>query len=246
MMTNEASNSVTILMLNRELCDAQDKIKQLETDLKTQAESKRYNGHANYETWVVSMYVDGNYDGEGTYRRYQEIALEHCRDNTDSDGVLDRDGAIGSLSNTLRDEMRDGEMRETAPVTGVYADLLGAALDEVAWYDIAESLVDVAIESDYQSCDACYNVVSNDETCPCQHDVHHYVSIRVKVDDGAITDHEVIRHGKMASDYFQGCGVALTHYTHVATGIGSDDDEALEDAIEQLAEQDVDTSSLPY
>ena len=222
------------------------RITQLEADANREAEKKRYNGHANYETWVVGMYVDGNYDGEGTYDYWREASLEACRENTGADGILDRDGAIGSLSNTLRDGLRDGEMRETAPVTGVYADMLGAALDEVAWYDVAEGLVDVAIESDYTKCDYCDNILSNDETCPCQHDVHHYVSVRVKVEDGNITDHEVIRHGRMASDYFRGCGLVTSHYTHIATGCGSDDDEALEDAIDQLAEQDVDTSSLPY
>lgn len=217
------------------------RIATLEADAKTQAEKKRYNGHANYETWAMSMHLDGNYDGEGTYHHYQELALEACRDNTDNVGILDRDDAIVSLSNTLRDELRDelrdGESRPDLGAT-IWADLLGAALNEVAWHDVAEGLIDVAIESDYTQCDACAELVQNDETCPCQHDVHHYVSIRVKVEDGNITDHEVIRHGKMVSDYFQGCGLGTSHYTHVATGIGSDDDDALEDAIDQLAQQD--------
>lgn len=234
-----------VKQLETDIVDARNRIGVAEREAQEASEKKRYNGHANYETWLVDMYVDGNYDGEGTYHHYQELALEACRENTDAEGILDRDGAIGELSTRLRDELRDGESRPDLGAT-IWADLLGAALDEVAWYDIAEGLVDTAIESDYTTCDACSETIQNDETCPCQHDVHHYVSIRVKLEDSNITDHEVIRHGRMAADYFLGCGLVTSHYTHIATGCGSDDDEALEDALEQLAEQDVDTSSLPY
>jgi hypothetical protein len=50
-----------------------------------------------------------------------------------------------------------------------------------------------------------------------------------------ITDHEVLDHGFMISDYFQGCGVACTEFDDVATGCGSSRHEAYDDAIEQLA-----------
>ena len=50
-----------------------------------------------------------------------------------------------------------------------------------------------------------------------------------------ITEWNVIDHGIEASDYFQGHGIALTDYTHTATGIGDNPSEALDDAIEQLA-----------
>ena len=51
-----------------------------------------------------------------------------------------------------------------------------------------------------------------------------------------INDFEVIDHGCMYSDYFQGCGVCGTEFTDVATGIGSDLNEAINDALEQLVE----------
>ena len=35
-----------------------------------------------------------------------------------------------------------------------------------------------------------------------------------------IEDYEVIVHGIMLPDYFQGCGVACTQFDDVATGIG--------------------------
>lgn len=47
-----------------------------------------------------------------------------------------------------------------------------------------------------------------------------------------IKDFEVLHHGCMYSDYFQGCGVSYTAFDDVATGIGSDLTEAIDDCIE--------------
>lgn len=58
-----------------------------------------------------------------------------------------------------------------------------------------------------------------------------------------IKAYEIINHGVEYSDYFQGCGVSGTEYTYVATGIGDSEDEALADALEQLAQNDWDTES---
>ena len=49
---------------------------------------------------------------------------------------------------------------------------------------------------------------------------------------------EIINHGVMYSDYFQGCGLAFSDYDAVSTGIGSSEREAFDDAIEQLSQQE--------
>ena len=59
----------------------------------------------------------------------------------------------------------------------------------------------------------------------------------------AITDYEIINHGVQHSDYFQGCGTAFTEYEDVATGIGCSEREALEDALESLAQMDWETDN---
>lgn len=61
-----------------------------------------------------------------------------------------------------------------------------------------------------------------------------------------ITGYELVNHGVHHEQYFQGCGTALTGYTEVETGIGNTGEEALEDAIEQLASSgEWDVESLP-
>lgn len=49
-----------------------------------------------------------------------------------------------------------------------------------------------------------------------------------------VTDFEVIKHGIMRSDYFQGCGVS--NFEAVQTGIGRTVAEAITDALDVLAE----------
>ena len=51
-----------------------------------------------------------------------------------------------------------------------------------------------------------------------------------------VTEYEIINHGIDHSDYFQGCGVSCTRYTDVATGIGCSEKDALDDALDQLAQ----------
>lgn len=58
-----------------------------------------------------------------------------------------------------------------------------------------------------------------------------------------IEDYEIINHGIEYSDYFQGCGVSFTEFTDVATGIGNSEDEAIADALEQLAQLGWDVES---
>lgn len=59
-----------------------------------------------------------------------------------------------------------------------------------------------------------------------------------------ITEYEVISHGFDQPDYFQGCGIALTDFTFVVTGVGGNEQQAYEDALEQLAMDDWDIDEL--
>jgi hypothetical protein len=49
-----------------------------------------------------------------------------------------------------------------------------------------------------------------------------------------ITDYEILSHGCMYPDYFQGCGVYGTNFEYVQTGAGCSEKEAFDDALEQI------------
>lgn len=59
-----------------------------------------------------------------------------------------------------------------------------------------------------------------------------------------ITEYQIINHGVQNEQYFQGCGVSFTRFTDVSTGIGESACVAMEDALESLAQNDYDVSSI--
>lgn len=86
----------------------------------------RYNGWANYETWVLKLWQDNE-------QHSQEYWLE-VAENAESKG-------------TLADQMQS-EYEEAMPeVTGLWADLLSAALGTVDWFEIAEHLLEEVKEN---------------------------------------------------------------------------------------------------
>lgn len=49
-----------------------------------------------------------------------------------------------------------------------------------------------------------------------------------------LIEYEIIDHGMMYRDYFQGCGVSCTRFTHVWTGVGDSSKEAYNDALDEM------------
>lgn len=93
-----------------------------------------YNGWTNYETWAVGMYLDGNYDGEATYRYVLDLVREH--------------GAyVPMVADALRDLVAEHTSRAVDRIaSGLAADLLGAAVSEVNWHELAEHKCSEIIE----------------------------------------------------------------------------------------------------
>lgn len=86
-----------------------------------------YNGWTNYETWVVNLWIDNE---EGSYTYWREVAAEA----TD----------IAELSGALKDYHEEA----LPEVEGFAADLLGAAMSEVNWDEIAAHLIEEVAEED--------------------------------------------------------------------------------------------------
>ena len=83
---------------------------------------KEYNGWTNYETWVTKLWLDND---EGSYRYWADQA---------------RHADIATLAKQLESE-HDEAIPENM-TTGLFADLLTSALQEVNWEEIAESLIE--------------------------------------------------------------------------------------------------------
>lgn len=90
-----------------------------------------YNGWSNYETWVAGMFLDGNYDGEGTYRAVLEIVERHAE--SDELDVYTLATALGEF------------VEESLPeLGGLAGDLLRAAVSEINWLELAEMQLSAA------------------------------------------------------------------------------------------------------
>jgi len=93
-----------------------------------------YNGWTNYETWGVALWLSND---EGTYNLVREMAGEARESDRATTGYMGADAA-----SVLADALED-MVKTNAPDMGasMYADLLGAALSEVNWYEIAQNIL---------------------------------------------------------------------------------------------------------
>jgi len=97
--------------------------------------SETYNGWTNYETWVVKLWMDNE---EASQRFFAEIAEEIWGD-AEADVLLTRsETARCALAGRLKDEHGEGRPF----IVGVWGDLIGAALSEVNWSEIANALLE--------------------------------------------------------------------------------------------------------
>ncbi len=97
--------------------------------------TERYNGWTNYETWNWKLWLDNDH---GTYLHWQDETQHICTEATD------RDDAVDTLMERLKD---DCEVNVPESVCGSYADMLSAAIGEINFHEIAESMID---DADYE------------------------------------------------------------------------------------------------
>lgn len=98
---------------------------------------KGYNGWANYETWLVSLWMDQDSD-------YWNSEAHQFYEFAKSDGTFTREERSTLDLADLAKEFH----AETAPeINGVYADLVNASLGEVRWYEIAKHYINEIVSS---------------------------------------------------------------------------------------------------
>lgn len=97
---------------------------------------KRYNGWTNYETWVTALWLDNVYE---THCVWQAETRE-CRDAApQAEQVAKGDWSVEEAARfILADRLKDAVEKDSPLQEGsLYSDLLGAALQDVNWSEIA-------------------------------------------------------------------------------------------------------------
>jgi hypothetical protein len=99
---------------------------------------KKYNGYTNYETWNCALWLDNEqYTNSALCEKAQEL-VDEMENPHDADEVTGTTSTFADFIKDMVDEMQElSEMK----VTGMFADLMNAALSEIDYYDIAESQI---------------------------------------------------------------------------------------------------------
>ncbi len=101
------------------------------------SKDETYNGWRNYETWCVALWLDNE---QGSWQYWNEQAQEVY---DDAEPKYDWESKEDVAKRELADRLKsDHEENKPTEPSGVYADLLTAALGSVDWYEIAEHYID--------------------------------------------------------------------------------------------------------
>ena len=99
--------------------------------------NNNYNGWTNYETWNVALWIDNE---QGSQEYWREVTREIRETASEASQVKDAIWSIEQAARfTLADQLEE-EMRNGSPLASdasCYSDLLGSALDNVNWREIA-------------------------------------------------------------------------------------------------------------
>ena len=94
-----------------------------------------YNGWTNYETWCMQLHMDND---ESLQRCFERAAVEAVRDV-----------GVGDAVPVLADRLEEWHKDAMPEVTGVFADLLNAAMSEVNWHEIARHYIEAVQEESH-------------------------------------------------------------------------------------------------
>ena len=104
-------------------------------------EQDRYQGWTNYETWAVKLHMDNEQSSQEYWAKRAQEEAEAAEAN--KFGTTKERVAVRELADCLQIEHE----RALPELQGFAGDLLTAALCEVNWYEIAESLLEAVLEN---------------------------------------------------------------------------------------------------
>jgi hypothetical protein len=113
---------------------------------------KTYNGWTNYETWNVKLWMDNDQASCNGYAAMAQEAYDEAGDGLSAyakfagrEIFTRKERAALLLSGKLKTEYEEASeqiLEQSGQTASVWADLLGAALSEVNWKEIADSLLE--------------------------------------------------------------------------------------------------------
>ena len=102
-----------------------------------------YNGYANYETWLVSVWIDND---QRHIDHWVDVAKHHYNIAEDSKHFTKREEAIISFSGDMAECYGD-RVPDSDDIGGLWTDLIRAALGSVDWHELAGKYMEQALEN---------------------------------------------------------------------------------------------------
>ena len=99
------------------------------------ASNQGYNGWTNYETWAVKLWLDNE---QSTYELQKELA-QQAKETPKVDVWTREETTRFSLADLLKEFVEDNN--PLADDASMYSDLLGAAISEVNFQEIADNIL---------------------------------------------------------------------------------------------------------
>lgn len=109
-----------------------------------------YNGYANYETWLVAVWIDND---QGNIDHWIDVAKHHYNISEDRKYFTKKEEAIISFSEDMKEWYGDlvPDSDEIgglwSGICGLWSDMLHAALGSVDWHELAGKYMDQALEN---------------------------------------------------------------------------------------------------
>lgn len=102
-----------------------------------------HQGYKNYQTWNVALHIGNDYS---VYHYWQERAkefkdiIEQGDCSQVEDGIWTAEDAVRYLlADALKDSLKD--THPLAHTTSMYSDILGNAMGQVDWHEVADSIL---------------------------------------------------------------------------------------------------------
>ena len=102
-----------------------------------------YNGYANYETWLISVWIDNE---QHTIDGWLDVAKHHYNIAEDRKYFTKKEEAVISFSEDMKEWYGD-RVPDSDDIGGLFSDLLHAALGSVDWHELAGKYMDQYLES---------------------------------------------------------------------------------------------------